>query len=82
MVRSNPVLENKPAVLLMDNYLIHMHDDTLKEFIPHHIMVATFPPHTTHLCQCFEIRIFGVFKKRMNFKLLLEKDGSTTVFIG
>jgi hypothetical protein len=34
-VWSNSGPENKPAVFLMDNCSVHMHDDTLKEFTAH-----------------------------------------------
>jgi hypothetical protein len=34
-VRSNPGLDNEPAVLLMDNCSVHMHDDILNELTAH-----------------------------------------------
>jgi hypothetical protein len=45
-VWSNPGLEHKPTVLLIDNYSVHMHDDTLKELVAHWVKVVTFSPHT------------------------------------
>jgi hypothetical protein len=47
-VRSNRGFEHEPAVVLMDNCPVHMHDDTLQELIAHRVKVVTFPPHGVH----------------------------------
>jgi hypothetical protein len=45
------------------------------------VKVITFPPHTTHRIQCLDLSLFGNFKKKMNYKLPLEKDEHTAGFI-
>jgi hypothetical protein len=62
-VRSNPRFENEPAVLLMETYLAHMHDDTLKELAVQQVKVATFLPHTTNIFLCLDLSLL-VFSKR------------------
>jgi hypothetical protein len=45
------------------------------------VKVITFPPHTTDTFQCFDLSLFGNFKKKLNYKLPLESDEHTAGFI-
>jgi hypothetical protein len=53
-VQLNPGLEHEPAVLLMDNCSVHMHDDTLQELAAHRVKIVTLPPHTRNIFQCLD----------------------------
>jgi hypothetical protein len=44
-------------------------------------MIITFPPHTTNIFQCLGLSLFGVLKKRINYKLPLDSDDSTGMFM-
>jgi hypothetical protein len=43
--------------------------------------VLTFPPHTIHIFQSFDLSLFENFKKRMNYRLPLKTDETTAGFI-
>jgi hypothetical protein len=48
-VRSNLGLTDEPAVLVMDNYSVHMRESTSRDLVAHRAKVITFPPHPTNL---------------------------------
>jgi hypothetical protein len=75
-VRSNPRLENEPVALLMDDCSVQMRNDILKNLPPTKSRLSL-----SHLISQirFGALVFWVSKKRMNFKLPLEDDDSTTV---
>jgi hypothetical protein len=66
---------------LMDNCSVHMRELTLRNPPAHWIKVATFPPHTTNVFQCLDLSLFDILKKRINYKLLLDRDDSMAMFI-
>jgi hypothetical protein len=80
-LRSNEEFADKEAVLLMANYSIHVHGDTLQRLADHRVKVLTFPLHTTHIFQSHDLSLFGNFKKRMNYRLPLETDETTAGFM-
>jgi hypothetical protein len=71
---SNEESADKDAVLLMDNYSVHVQGDTLQMLAYHRVKVLTFPPHTTHIFQSLGLSLFGNFKKRMNYRPPLQTD--------
>jgi hypothetical protein len=65
----------------MDNCSVHAQGDTLQMLADHRVKVLTFPPGTTQNFQSLDLGLFGNFKKRMNYRLLLETDETTAGFI-
>jgi hypothetical protein len=63
-VRSNPGLAHEPAVLLMDNCSVHMHEDTLQELAVHRVKVVILPPHTTSIFQPLDLRFLVSSRRR------------------
>jgi hypothetical protein len=48
-LRSNEEFADKEAVLLMNNYSVHVQSATLQMLADHWVKVITFPPHTIHI---------------------------------
>jgi hypothetical protein len=80
-VRSNLGLTDEPAVLLMDNCSVYMRESTLRDRAAQRVKVVHFPPHTTNIFQCLDVSLFDFLKKRINYKLPLDSDDSTAMFI-
>jgi hypothetical protein len=80
-LQSNEECADKEAVPLMYNCSVHVQGDTLQMLADHRVKVLKFPPHTTHTFQSLDLSLFGNFKKRMNYRLPLETDETTTGFI-
>jgi hypothetical protein len=58
-----------------------MRESTLRDLAAHRVKVVTFPPHTITIFQCFDLRRFGILKKRINYKLPFDGDDSMAMFI-
>jgi hypothetical protein len=80
-VRTNDQLAGKPAILLMDNCSIHMRPEILKMLREHDVKVITFPLHTTQVFQTFDLSLFGVLKRKLQYKLPLANDDRFVEFI-
>jgi hypothetical protein len=77
-LRSNEEFADKEAVLLMDNYSIHVQMETLQMIADHQIKVIAFPPHTTQIFRTLNLSLFRNFKKNMNYSLPVESNETTT----
>jgi hypothetical protein len=80
-VRTNDQFAGKPAILLMDNCLIHTRPEVLKALREHNVKVITFPPHTTQVFQTLDLSLFGVLKRKLQYKLPLGNDDQVLGFI-
>jgi hypothetical protein len=80
-VRSNLRLTGEPVVLLMDNCSVHIRESTFRDIAAHRVKVVTLPPHTRNIFQCLDLSLFDILKKRINYKLPLDSDDSTAMFI-
>jgi hypothetical protein len=67
--------------LLLDNCSIHTTPEILSILREHNVKVITFPPHTTQIFQVLDLSLFGVFKRKMQYKLPFGNDNLTTKFI-
>jgi hypothetical protein len=80
-IRSNLGLTDGPTVLLMDNCSVYIQESTLRNLAAGRAKVVTFPPHTTNIFQGLDLILFGILKKRINYKLPLDSDDSMALFI-
>jgi hypothetical protein len=81
-LRSLEELASREAVLLMDTCSIHANPETLQVLAEHRANVITFPPHTTHIFQAFDLSLFSVFKKRIpnfRFRTMKQPLGSSNI---
>jgi hypothetical protein len=65
----------------MDNYSLHPRPEVLATLRDHNVKVIIFPPHTTEIVQTLDLRLFGVFKRKMQFQLPFANDNLTVGFI-
>ena len=80
-LRTNDEFAGKTAILLMDNCSIHTRPSVLLHLKEHNVKVITFPPHTTQIFQVLDLSLFGVLKRKTQYKLPLSNDNSTVKFI-
>jgi hypothetical protein len=80
-LRTNPEFTGKSATLLMDNCSIHTRPEVLATLRDHNVKVITFPPHTTQIFQTLDLYLFGVFKRKMQYKLPFANDNLTVNFL-
>jgi hypothetical protein len=80
-VRTNDQLAGKPAILFMDNCPFHMRREVLKMLREHNVRVITFPPHTSQVFQALDLSLFGVLKRKLQYKLPLCNDDAVVMFI-
>jgi hypothetical protein len=73
-IRTNDQLAGKPAILLMDNCSLHTRPEVLEMLREHDVKVITFPPHTTQVFQALDLSLFGVLKRKLQYKLPLGND--------
>lgn len=55
----------EPYVLFLDNCGAHLSPTALRTFRDANIHVITFPSRATHIMQMLDLRVFGVFMKRL-----------------
>jgi hypothetical protein len=70
----NEEFADKEAVLLMDNYSIHVRPEALQMIADHQVKIITFSWHTNQICQSLDLSLCGNFKKKINYTLPLESD--------
>jgi hypothetical protein len=80
-LRTNREFADKVAILLMDNCSVHVSADVISVLTEHRVKVITWPPHTTHIFQVLDLSLFGVFKRKMSYKLPFEDEDGTAGFL-
>jgi hypothetical protein len=80
-LRTNPEFTGKSAILLRDNCSIHTKPEVLAALRDQNVKVISFPPHTTQIFQALDLCLFGVFKKKTQYKLPFANDNLTVNFI-
>jgi hypothetical protein len=60
--RKLPGCAKKPVILFCDNCSAHMSAPVLQKLARHGVLVATYPPHTSHIFQVLDILLFGFLK--------------------
>jgi hypothetical protein len=76
-LRTDPEFTGESAIRLMDNCSIHTRPEVLATLRGHNVKVITFPPHTTQIFQVLDLCLFGVFKRKMQYKLPFANDNLT-----
>jgi hypothetical protein len=79
-LRTNPEFTGESAILPMDNCFIHTRPELLATLKDHSVNVIIFPPHTTQIFQILDLCLFGVFKRKMQYKLPFANDNLTVNF--
>jgi hypothetical protein len=80
-LQTNLEFTGKSVILLLDNCFIHTRPEVLATLRDHNVKVITFPPHTTEIFQNHDLCLFGVFKRKMQYKLPFANDNLTVNFI-
>jgi hypothetical protein len=80
-LRTNPEFTRKSAILLMDNCSIHARPEVLATLRDHNVKVITFQPHTTQIFQTLDLCLFGIFKRKIQYKLLFANNNMAVHFI-
>jgi hypothetical protein len=65
----------------MDNFSIHTRPKVLATLRDRNVKVITFPPHTTQIFQTLDLCLFGVFRRKMQYKLPFANDNLVVNFI-
>jgi hypothetical protein len=76
-LRTNQEFRGKSAILLMDNCSIHLKLEILATLREHNVKMITFPPHTTQIFQTLDLCRFGVFERKMQYRLPFVNDSLT-----
>jgi hypothetical protein len=76
-LRTNLEFTGKSVILLLDNCFIHTRPEVLAISRDHSVKVITFPPHTTQIFQTPGLCLFGVFKRKMQYKLPFANENLT-----
>jgi hypothetical protein len=79
--RTNLEFTGKSVVLFLDDCFIHMRPEILATLRDHNVKVIIFQPHTTQIFQTPDLCLFGVFKRKMQYKLPFANDNLTVNFI-
>jgi hypothetical protein len=80
-LRTNREFTGKSAIVLMDNCFVHMRPDVLAALRDRNVKMITFPPHTTQIFQTLDLCLFGVFKRKMQYKLPFTNNKLSVNFI-
>jgi hypothetical protein len=72
---------DEDAVLLMDNCPSHVGDVILNLLRQERVRVITWPPHTTQIFQELDTSLFGVLKRKGQYKLPFDDDQPTATFL-
>jgi hypothetical protein len=62
---------NTPALLFCDNYISHCSQEVLREMARNGVLLLTYPRHTDHILQVFDVLLFAQLK---TLKKYLPKD--------
>jgi hypothetical protein len=81
MLRTNPEFTGKSAILLLDNCFIHTRPEVLATLRNHNVKMITFPPHIIQIFQTLDLCLFGIFKRKMRYKLPFANGNPTVNFI-
>jgi hypothetical protein len=73
-LRTNPELTVKSAILLMNSCSIHPRPKVLATLRDNNVNWIIYPPHTTQIFQVLDLCLFGVFKRKMQYKLPFAND--------
>jgi hypothetical protein len=65
----------------MDNSFIHTTPEVLATLRDHNVKVITFLSHTIQIFQTLDLCLFGVFNRKMQYKLPFANDNLTVNFI-
>jgi hypothetical protein len=76
-LRTHPEFTSKSAILLMDNCSIHTRPEVLATLMDRNVKMTTFPPHTIQFFQTLDLCLFGIFKRKMQYKLPFANDHLT-----
>jgi hypothetical protein len=71
---------NEDVILLMDNCPSYVTDTIHSLFRDVRVRVIICPTHMTQIFQEFNISLFGVLKRREQYKLLFDDDEGTVIF--
>jgi hypothetical protein len=80
-LRTNLEFTGKSVILLLENCLIHARPEVLATSRDHNVKVITFPPHTKQIFQTPDLCLFGLFKRKMQYKLPFANGNLTVNFI-
>lgn len=80
-LRSLEQFAREEAVLLMDNCPSHVAEVLLDLLREARVRVITWPPHTTQIFQELDVSLFGVLKRRGQYKLPFDDDQGTANFL-
>jgi hypothetical protein len=80
-LRTNPEFTGKSAILFMKNCSIHTRPEIIATLRDHNMKVTTFPPHITQIFQTLDFCLFGVFKRKIQYKSPFANDILTVNFI-
>jgi hypothetical protein len=79
-LRSLEEFADEEAVLLMDNCPSHVGELILSVLRDVRVRVISWPPHTTQIFQELDVSLFGVLKRKGQYKLPIEDDQGTAAF--
>jgi hypothetical protein len=68
-LRSLEQFADKDAVLLMDHCPSHVGEEVSTILRDSRVRIITWPPHTTHVFQELDLCLFGVLKRRGQYRL-------------
>jgi hypothetical protein len=80
-LQTNLEFTGKSVILLLGNSFIHTRPDVLAILRDHNVKVITFPPHKAQIFQTPDLCLFGVFKRKMQYKLPFANDNLTVNFV-
>ena len=58
-------LRSEPIILLVDNHSSRVNSQAIEFLVRHNIQLLTFPPHTTHVLQPFDVCVASPLKTKM-----------------
>jgi ABC-type sulfate transport system substrate-binding protein len=62
----------KPAILFYNNYSAHISAPVLQKLVRHGVLVITYSPHTSHIAQVLDVRLFGLLKGSKKFQMRVD----------
>jgi hypothetical protein len=80
-LRTNPEFTGKSAILPMHNCSIHTRSEVLVTLRDHNVKVIIVPPQIIQIFQTLDLFLFGVFKRKMQYKLPFTNDNLTVNFV-
>jgi hypothetical protein len=79
--RDSEKCEACEAVLLMDNYSLHISDDVVAILTHARVQIITFASYTTHIFQMLDIVLSGALKKYANGLKMFDEEQSAAAFL-